>query len=217
MTPWSYRTNHLPETAALPKCLRRGIHLRCTVICASRTTGQRWEFSLPHEVSCPSALTSAQQSIEKIEPHPLEDTSGKGVATAKQPSTINQGLVTVKARLAKQGLTIPWRELVSGLTWLFMPAKNQPWHTTSNLKIQRWTLELNIILMHSTSDLVISIFFQSLLKSIFMGWTFNYKTWCRILTFNLFHVWSMNIYSQTKWSVPLKIALMNLLFEIWTH
>ena len=119
----------------------------------------------------------AQQSIEKIEPHPLEDTSGKGVATAKQPSTINQELVTVKARLAKQGLTIPWRELVSGLTWLFMPAKNQPWHTTSNLKIQRWTLELNIILMHSTSHLVISIFFQSLLKSIFMGWTFNYKTW----------------------------------------
>lgn len=155
-------------------------------LCASRTTGQRREFSLPHEVSCPSSLTSAQQSIEKIEPHPLEDTSGKGVATAKQPSTLNQGLVTVKARLAKQGLTIPWRELVSGLTWLFMPAKNQLWHTTSNFKIQRWTLELNI-------QLVISIFFQSLLKSIFMGWNFNYKAWCRILTFNLFHVWSMNI------------------------
>ena len=26
-----------------------------------------------------------------------------------------------------------------------------------------------------------------------------------------------NVYSQTKWSVPLKIALMNWLFETWTR
>ena len=80
---------------------------------------QKCECSLPHEVSCPRALTSAQESIEKIELHAFGDASGKGVAAAvyavvKQPSTLNQGLVAAKARLAKQGLTIPRRELVSG-------------------------------------------------------------------------------------------------------
>ena len=80
---------------------------------------QKWERSLPHEVSCPRALTSAQESIEKIELHAFGDGSGKGVAAAvyavvKQPSTLNQGLVAAKARLAKQDLTIPRRELVSG-------------------------------------------------------------------------------------------------------
>ncbi|XP_068721567.1 uncharacterized protein, partial [Montipora capricornis] len=80
---------------------------------------QKWERSLPHEVSCPRALTSAQESIEKIELYAFGDASGKGVAAAvyavvKQPSTLNQGLVAAKARLAKQGLTIPRRELVSG-------------------------------------------------------------------------------------------------------
>ena len=79
---------------------------------------QKWERSLPHEVFCPRALTSAQESIEKIELYAFGDASGKGVAAAvyavvKQPSTLNQGLVAAKARLAKQGLTIPRRELVS--------------------------------------------------------------------------------------------------------
>ena len=80
---------------------------------------QKWEHSLPHGVSCPRALTSAQEPIEKIELYAFGDTSGKGIAAAvyaviKQPSTLNQGLLTAKARLAKQGLTIPRRELVSG-------------------------------------------------------------------------------------------------------
>lgn len=35
-------------------------------------------------------------------------------AVIKQPTSVNQGLVTAKARLAKQGLTIPRRELDSG-------------------------------------------------------------------------------------------------------
>lgn len=35
-------------------------------------------------------------------------------AVVKQPTSVNKGLVTAKARLAKQGLTIPRRELVSG-------------------------------------------------------------------------------------------------------
>ena len=60
-----------------------------------------------------------QQPIENIELHAFGDASGKGVAAAvyavvKQPTSVNKGLVTAKARLAKQGLTIPRRELVSG-------------------------------------------------------------------------------------------------------
>ena len=79
----------------------------------------RWERSLPPQVSFPRALTSTQKPIERIELHVFGDASRKGVATAvyaivKQPSTLNQGLVTAKARLAKQGLTIPRRELVPG-------------------------------------------------------------------------------------------------------
>ena len=35
-------------------------------------------------------------------------------AVVKQPTSVNKGLVTAKARLAKQGLTIPRRELVLG-------------------------------------------------------------------------------------------------------
>ena len=80
---------------------------------------QKWKHCLPHEVSCPRALTSTQEPIEKIELHAFGDASGKCVAAAvyavvKQPSTSNQGLVAAKARLAKQGLTITRRELVSG-------------------------------------------------------------------------------------------------------
>ena len=80
---------------------------------------QRWECSLPHEVSYPRALTSSQEPIEKIELHSFADVSGKGITAAvyavvKQPSTLNQGIVAAKTRLGKQGLTIPCRELVSG-------------------------------------------------------------------------------------------------------
>ena len=80
---------------------------------------QRWELSLPQHVSCPRALISVKEPIEDIKLHAFGDESGKGVAASvcavvKQPSATNQGLVTAKARLAKQGLTIPRRELVSG-------------------------------------------------------------------------------------------------------
>ena len=51
--------------------------------------------------------------------HSFGDASGNGVAAAVyavvfRPSAVNQGLVAAKARLAKQGLTIPRLELVSG-------------------------------------------------------------------------------------------------------
>ena len=80
---------------------------------------QKWEQSLPKQVNCPRSLTRAQEPIDNIELHAFGDASGKGVGAAvyavvKQPTVVNQGLVAAKARLAKQGLTIPRRELVSG-------------------------------------------------------------------------------------------------------
>ena len=80
---------------------------------------KKWESSLPQQINCPRALTSAQQPIKNIELHVFRDASGKGGAAAvyaviKQLSSVNQGLVTAKARLAKKGLTIPRRKLISG-------------------------------------------------------------------------------------------------------
>ena len=79
----------------------------------------KWESCLPQQINCPRALTSAQQPIKNIELHAFGDGSGKGAAAAvyavvKQLTSVNKGLVTAKARLAKQRLTIPRRELVSG-------------------------------------------------------------------------------------------------------
>ena len=64
------------------------------------------------------ALTSAREKIERIELHAFGDASKNGVcatvhAVVRQPSGVKQGLVTAKARLAKQGLTIPRLGLVS--------------------------------------------------------------------------------------------------------
>ena len=69
-------------------------------------------------INCPRSMTHVQEPVRNIELHAFEDASGKGVAAAvyaviTQPSIVNQGLVTVKVRLAKQGLTIPRRKLVS--------------------------------------------------------------------------------------------------------
>lgn len=80
---------------------------------------QKWERSLPQQVSFPRALTCVQEPIEKMELHEFGDASGKGVAAAeyavvKPPSALNQVLLTARARLARQGLTIPRRELVFG-------------------------------------------------------------------------------------------------------
>ena len=58
------------------------------------------------------ALTCAQEPINEIEVHAFGDASKKGVcatvhAVVRQPSCVNQGLVTAKAPLAKEGITIP--------------------------------------------------------------------------------------------------------------
>ena len=74
--------------------------------------------SLPDEVKIPRSLAPAKEPVQAIDLHVFGDTNGTGTAAAvyavvHQDSSINQGLVTAKARLAKKGLTIPRLEPVS--------------------------------------------------------------------------------------------------------
>ena len=60
-----------------------------------------------------------REEIDEIQLHAFGDASGREVCAAvyavvKEASGVSQGLVTPKSRLAKQGLTIPRLELVSG-------------------------------------------------------------------------------------------------------
>ena len=60
-----------------------------------------------------------REPINAVELHAFGDASKRGIATAvyavvRQDSGTTQGLVTAKARLAKQRLTIPRLELVAG-------------------------------------------------------------------------------------------------------
>ena len=78
----------------------------------------RWKKELPTKFMVTRALTCAQEQIERIELHAFGYSSKNGLcatvhAVVRQPSGLRQGLVTAKARLAKQGLTIPLLELVS--------------------------------------------------------------------------------------------------------
>ncbi|XP_068726452.1 uncharacterized protein [Montipora capricornis] len=81
----------------------------------------RWsclERELPPKVTTPRALKLQREEIEEIELHAFGDASVNGVsatvhAVVKQRPGVNTGLVEAKARLAKQGLTIPPLELVS--------------------------------------------------------------------------------------------------------
>jgi hypothetical protein len=79
----------------------------------------KWEESLPTSAMTKRSLPLLRENITDIYLHSFGDASVKGVAAAVyavvfQPSAVNQGLVAAKARLAKQGLTIPRLELVSG-------------------------------------------------------------------------------------------------------
>ena len=79
----------------------------------------KWEESLPTSAMTKRPLPLLRENITDIHLHSFGDASGKGVAAAVyavvfQPSAVNQGLVAAKARLAKQCLTIPRLELVSG-------------------------------------------------------------------------------------------------------
>ena len=78
----------------------------------------QWEQSLPRQVNAPHSLVNFCEAINSIELHAFGDASGEGVASAvyavvHQPSGVSQGLVAAKARLAKQGLTIPRLVLMS--------------------------------------------------------------------------------------------------------
>ena len=79
---------------------------------------RRWKMESPAEVMAARTLTCVREQIEEIEFHAFGDASKSGVCAAvyavvRQPSGVSQGLVTARARLAKQGLTIPRLELVS--------------------------------------------------------------------------------------------------------
>lgn len=73
----------------------------------------RWEDSLPDRVSAPRTLARFREDIES------KGVSSAVYAIVRQKSGMTKGLVAAKARLAKQGLTIPRLELVSThMTWL---------------------------------------------------------------------------------------------------
>ena len=78
----------------------------------------KWEKQVPNELAVPCSIPVFQENIESIALHAFGDASGKGVgavvyAVVNQESGTTQGIVAAKARLAKQGLTIPRLELVS--------------------------------------------------------------------------------------------------------
>ena len=78
----------------------------------------KWESRAPERITFKRALVQYQEPISSISLHVFGDASGVGVAAAaytvvSQPSGVTQGIVAAKARLAKQGLTIPRLELVA--------------------------------------------------------------------------------------------------------
>ena len=80
----------------------------------------RLQRELPPEITVPRTTTLKQEKIEEIELHTFGDASKQGVAApvhavVKEASGVSQGLVSARARLAKQGLTTPRLELVSAL------------------------------------------------------------------------------------------------------
>ena len=65
------------------------------------------------------SISLYQEEIDEIQLHGFGDASDREVCAAvyavvKQAPGISQGLITAKSRLAKQDLTIPRLELVSG-------------------------------------------------------------------------------------------------------
>ena len=80
---------------------------------------RKWERGLPKAVSLKRSIPLYREDINEIQLHAFGDASGRGVCAAvyavvMQASGVSQGLITAKCRLAKQGLTIPRLELVSG-------------------------------------------------------------------------------------------------------
>ena len=79
---------------------------------------QKWEESLPKQIAVSRVLADHREPIQAIQLHGFGDASSCGVgavvyAVVEQESGTTQRLVAAKARLAKQGLTIPRLELIS--------------------------------------------------------------------------------------------------------
>ncbi|XP_028415014.1 uncharacterized protein LOC114538093 [Dendronephthya gigantea] len=78
-----------------------------------------WELNRPKEVEIARSLVRYQEEIDAIDLHAFGNASGKGVssvvyAITRQPSGVSQGIVALKSRLAKKGLTIPRLKLIAG-------------------------------------------------------------------------------------------------------
>ena len=73
---------------------------------------QRWEQSLPKEIAVRQATAEHREPIQIIQLHGFGDVSGHGVLVQPEPG-INSSSLRQKARLNKQGLTIPQLELIS--------------------------------------------------------------------------------------------------------
>ena len=80
---------------------------------------RKWEKGLPEAVSVKRSIPLHKEENNEIQLHAFSDASGRGVCAAvyavvTQVSGMSQGFVNAKCCLAKQGLTIPCLELVSG-------------------------------------------------------------------------------------------------------
>ena len=83
-----------------------------------RTQFQRWEESLPAEVTTSRPIAPYREAVCSLELHAFGDASTHGVGAAvysvvRQRGGITQTLVTGNARLAKKDLMTPRLELVS--------------------------------------------------------------------------------------------------------
>ena len=77
-----------------------------------------WEKTLPKEKTVPRPIVEHKEVVLSLELHAFGDASANGVgavvySVVRQNGGSTQRLVSVKARLAKEGLTIPRLELVS--------------------------------------------------------------------------------------------------------
>lgn len=78
----------------------------------------KWEGSLPQSFEVPRLLTLHWEEIEGVKLHSFGDASANGVAACvyaviHQAARINQGLIALRSRLSKQGLTILQLDLVA--------------------------------------------------------------------------------------------------------
>ena len=79
---------------------------------------KKWEQTLPTGVTVPRPVMNYREPVLSLELHAFGDASTQGVGAAvytvvQQSSGTTQRLVAARARLAKQGLTVPRLELVS--------------------------------------------------------------------------------------------------------